>query len=119
MRLTNNRRPPEDIRREQLEMIAKCNVKAAKKQVLDELCSKIVIDQTRLDNGRIPYGFESKLVQETIPVCLWITRDTVMNHYRLHLKVPPPLAPIKEHIDISHVPSTTYTNPRAKGGRPV
>ena len=68
MSVTNKRRPPEDIQRGRLAKVAKRAAKAAKKLVFDELCSKIVIDQMRLENEIISYGLVSKLVQETTPV---------------------------------------------------
>ena len=66
MIVTNKqRRPPKDIRRDQLRKVAKRAGKAAQKQVLDKLCSKIVNTRKRSGNGRIPYGLVSTLVGET------------------------------------------------------
>ena len=45
------RRPPDDIRRDRLIKITKRAEKAARRQVLDELCSKIVNENNRSDDG--------------------------------------------------------------------
>ena len=98
MRVINKqRRPADHIRRDRLIKITKRAEKAARRQVLDELCSKIVNEKNRSDNGRIPYGLVSRLVKETTPVCSWINRNVIINHYRSISKKspttssPPPL----------------------------
>ena len=54
MRVINKqRRPADHIRRDRLIKITKRAEKAARRQVLDELCSKIVNKKNRSDNGRI------------------------------------------------------------------
>ena len=123
MRVTNKRRLPEDIRRDQLKKVAIRAEKAGRRLILDELCSKIVITQRRSVNGRIPYGYVAGLVKEAAQVYPWITRDVAMNHYRVLAKVRPPTPPapppIEQNINISHALSTTDTETRAKGGRAV
>ena len=79
MRVTNKRRPPEDIRRDQLKKVAKRAEKAGRRQILDELCSKIVSTQKRSLNGQIPYGFVAELVNESAPLFPCITHDLTMN----------------------------------------
>ena len=61
MRVINKqRRPADHIRRDRLIKITKRAEKAARRQVLDELCSKIVNEKNRSDNGRA--DFKSKTV---------------------------------------------------------
>ena len=115
-------RTPEIIRRDRLRKVAKRAAKAARKQVLDELCSKITNARKGSGDGRIPYGLVSNLVRETTPVCSWVNRDVIMNHYRSITKAPPlptpptppPPPPIKLNTDNVASPQT-----RAKGGRPL
>jgi len=112
MRATTKRRPPEDIRRDQLRKVAKRAEKAVRRQTIDELCSKIVITQKRSVSGQISYGYVAGLVKETAPVFSWMTRDVAMNHFCSLVKViptPPALAPIKQNINISHANSATDT----------
>ena len=120
MRVTNKRRPPEDIRRDQLKKVAKRAEKSGRRLILDELCSKILITQTRSVNGKIPYGYIAGLLKEAAPVYPWITHDVAMNHYRSLAKVRPPTPPapppIEQNINISHALSITDIETRAKGG---
>ena len=87
--INKQRRPVENIRRDRLIKITKRAEKAARRQVLDELCNKIVNEKNRLGNGCIPYGLVSRLVKDTTPFCSWINRDVIMNHYRSLSKTPP------------------------------
>ena len=112
-------RTPKIIRRDRLRKVAKRAAKAARKQVLDELCSKITNARKGSGDGRIPYGLVSNLVRETTPVCPWVNRDVIMNHYRTLLKAPPlPIPPPPPLIELD---TDTVTSPqtRAKGGRPL
>ena len=109
-------RTPKIIRRDRLRKVAKRAAKAARKQVLDELCSKITNARKGSGDGRIPYGLVSNLVRETTPVCSWVNHDVIMNHYRSITKAPPlPTPPPPPLIELD---TDTVTSPqtRAKGG---
>ena len=72
----------EDIRCDRLRNVTKRAEMVTRRQVFDELCSKIVSARNQSGSGRILYGLVSNLVTEVTLVCSWINRDVIMNHYR-------------------------------------
>ena len=95
-----------------------------RQNILRNLCNQIDEAKKSNDANRIPYGFVARQVAGMKLLCPWLTRDTIMNEYRRHIKKPPPTLllecmPTEPSSDsVDEGTGAIYTS-RKNGGRPI
>ena len=109
--------------------VAKKSFLASKKAILHTMCESIM-EVTKSNNNRVPYGYISTLVKENRRTFKWITRDTVnrafvrykqrlrgeLNEVQHQLQIRLPSQ--QDNDDMSDL-SDSQPSRKSKGGRPV
>ena len=112
LRVYKAKRSSEVIRCVRLTKTAIRATKASQDCVLRDVCSRIDSAVKRSSDGRIPYGFVSKMVSEMRLMFPWIDRDRIMNAYRKQKKQ----STLENEPCIPKVPATTLASLRKSGG---